>query len=119
MLAKNGIEVARNAGLMPIDVMLARMRGELLPNGRSPNDEQFQAAIAAAPFLHPRLSAVAFQEGKSRARFDTSVLSQQERVQLLDYLRRMQVVPGSKLSWESDGAPMIEVPALPSTHHDE
>src|SRR3954451_12237456 len=82
MLAKNGIEVARNAGLMPIDVMLARMRGELLPNGRSPTDEQFQAAVAAAPFLHPRLSAVAFQEGKSRARFDTSVLSQQERVQL-------------------------------------
>src|SRR3954451_21056713 len=32
ILARHGVELARNAGLMPIYVMLARMRGEPLPN---------------------------------------------------------------------------------------
>jgi hypothetical protein len=33
------------------------MRGEPLPNGKLVTDEQFQAAVAAAPFIHPRLAS--------------------------------------------------------------
>ncbi len=56
-LARAGIEDARNSGLLPLDVMLARMHGEPLPNGRMVTDEQFQAAVAAAPYVHPRPAA--------------------------------------------------------------
>jgi hypothetical protein len=55
--AKQGLAAAATAGLLPLDVLLARMRGEPLPNGEMPTDLQVQAAIAAAPFLHARLSA--------------------------------------------------------------
>ena len=58
MRATHGLEAART-GLMPLDVMFARMRDEPMTNGRKPTDEQFQAAVAAAPFVHPRLAAVA------------------------------------------------------------
>jgi hypothetical protein len=51
----HGVEAAVNGGLMPLDVMLCRMRGQPLPNGRLPTDEQFEAAKAAAPYLHPRV----------------------------------------------------------------
>jgi hypothetical protein len=46
--AAAGIAVART-GLLPIDVMPARMRGEALPNGQKPLDEQFQATVATRP----------------------------------------------------------------------
>jgi hypothetical protein len=37
--------------------MLCRMRDELLPSGQRVTDEQFAAAVAAAPYLHPRLAS--------------------------------------------------------------
>jgi hypothetical protein len=43
--------------LLPLDVMPARMRDEALPNGQRVSDEEFEAAVAAAPCLHPRLAA--------------------------------------------------------------
>jgi hypothetical protein len=33
------------------------MRDELLPSGQRVTDEQFAAAVAAAPYLHPRLAS--------------------------------------------------------------
>ena len=63
MRTTHGLEAART-GLLPLDVMLSRMRGDPMPNGRMATDEQFQAAVAAAPFMHPRLSAVAVKEGE-------------------------------------------------------
>lgn len=53
--AAAGLEAAK-AGLMPLDVLLARMRGETLPNGHEPTDAQVAAARDAAPYLHPRLA---------------------------------------------------------------
>src|SRR4051812_31623657 len=60
--ASNGIQSALNGGLLPLDVMLARMRDEPLPNGQRVTDEQFQAAVAAAAYVHPWLAAVAVRE---------------------------------------------------------
>lgn len=54
--AASGIEAAMNHGLLPLDVMLARMRDEPLPNGQRVTDDQLAAAIAAAPYIHPRLA---------------------------------------------------------------
>ena len=55
--AAHGVEAAIETGLLPLDVMLARMRDEPLPNGQRPTDSQFEAACAAAPYIHPRLAA--------------------------------------------------------------
>lgn len=48
---------------MPLDVMLARMRDEALPNGAKVTDQQFEAAVAAAPYLHQKLTATTISGG--------------------------------------------------------
>jgi DNA-binding transcriptional LysR family regulator len=58
MRAKNalkGLEAAQLHGLLPLDIMLCRIRCEPLPDGTMPTNEQLQAAVAAAPYVHPRL----------------------------------------------------------------
>lgn len=52
--AANGVESAMKSGVLPLDVMLHRMRGT-----QPVTDNEFAAAVAAAPYIHPRLSAVA------------------------------------------------------------
>lgn len=47
----------REQGITPLEIMVARMRGEKI-NGEDVTDEQFEAAQAAAPYIHPRLSAI-------------------------------------------------------------
>lgn len=46
-----------NAGLLPLHVMLARMQNIPLPDGTMATDAQFEAAQAAAPYIHPRLAS--------------------------------------------------------------
>jgi hypothetical protein len=41
--------------LTPLDVMTARMRNEPLANGQRVTDEMFAAAVASAPYIHPKL----------------------------------------------------------------
>lgn len=50
----HGLEAAQT-GVLPLDVMFARMLDEPLTNGKKPTDEQFQAAVCAAPYIHARL----------------------------------------------------------------
>jgi hypothetical protein len=60
--ARQGIAAALETGLMPLDVIMAVMRAELLSNGLEPTDRQLSAAIAAAPFLHAKLSAMVMKD---------------------------------------------------------
>ena len=46
-------EKAVEGGITPLDYML-----EILRNTAAPADARFEAAKAAAPYVHPRLSAV-------------------------------------------------------------
>jgi hypothetical protein len=46
-----GYEAALKAKRSPLEVILARMNGEAV------TDDAFQAAIAAAPYIHPRLTS--------------------------------------------------------------
>jgi hypothetical protein len=57
LMAQRGLAEVADGGLLPLTVMLCRMRGEPLPDGTPITDEMFQAAVAAAPFVHPRLAA--------------------------------------------------------------
>ena len=52
-----GVQAAIDDGLLPLDVMLARMRGDT-----AITDQQYQAAVAAAPYVHPKLAAIALPE---------------------------------------------------------
>jgi hypothetical protein len=48
---------ALTSGILPLEVMLAKMRGVPLPDGKMPTDEQVAAAALAAPYIHPRLAS--------------------------------------------------------------
>lgn len=50
--AAKAAEVAAS-GLTPLDFMLSRMRDEL-----APMDDRFEAAKAAAPYVHAKLAAI-------------------------------------------------------------
>lgn len=65
IMAERGIHAALNDGLMPMDVLLARIRNQPLPDGKFATADQFAAAVAAAPYLHPRLSMVASKDYSS------------------------------------------------------
>ena len=60
--AAKGLRAATLDGLLPLDVMMARMKNEALPNGTMVADDQLEAAIAAAPYIHPKLAAAVFKE---------------------------------------------------------
>jgi hypothetical protein len=52
--ARAGIEAALTTGLLPLDVILTVMRGGA--EAEAISERQYLAAVAAAPFLHPKLS---------------------------------------------------------------
>src|SRR5215469_4500497 len=51
-MAELGLRELRRTGRMPLEVMLARMNGDA-----SISDDMFAAAVAAAPYIHPRLTS--------------------------------------------------------------
>ena len=53
--ARAGLAEAQASGRMPLDVILAVMRGG--PEAEAITDRQYEAAVAAAPYLHPKLSS--------------------------------------------------------------
>jgi hypothetical protein len=65
--AAQGLKAATLDGLLPLDVMMCRMKNEALPNGSSVADDQLAAAIAAAPYIHPKLAAAVFKGEASGA----------------------------------------------------
>jgi hypothetical protein len=67
------------SGITPLEIMVARMRDEPI-NGKPVTDEQFEAAQAAAPYIHPRLSSV---DAKVRRVTSWNELSDAELASLL------------------------------------
>lgn len=59
MRARAGLAAATQTGTMPLDIILTVAAGGEAAAAIS--DRQLAAAIAAAPFLHPRLSPVTVQ----------------------------------------------------------
>jgi hypothetical protein len=55
--ARFGLQaVLEDGGPLPLDILTSRMRDVPLPTGQRISDEMFQAAVAAAPYIHPRLA---------------------------------------------------------------
>lgn len=57
VLTEQARQDALTSGILPLQVMLARMRNEPLPDGTIPTDKQIEAAALAAPYIHPRLAS--------------------------------------------------------------
>jgi hypothetical protein len=51
-LAARAIQAALDGAHTPLEIMMRRMNGDT-----SITDEQFDAAVACAPYIHPRLSS--------------------------------------------------------------
>ena len=66
-LAEQGLQNALRMGLSPLDVMRARMLAEPLSNGMMVSKEQFEAAVACAPYLHPKLAYAVVKDVTSSA----------------------------------------------------
>lgn len=69
-------------------------------------EEANVAARWAAPYMHPKLSAIAFREDKPASRIDLSALSVEQRRQLLTILR-MGVIKAAGSEPESDDEPPL------------
>jgi len=79
--ATHGLRTALDDGLLPLDVMLARMRDEPLPNGQRVTDEQFQAAVAAAPYIHQKLAATTLKGDLAAPLFPPTLLDTREPIE--------------------------------------
>ncbi len=117
VMAVSGIDIALKFGILPLEVMLSRMTGVPMANGQTPTDPQVAVAIAAAPYIHPRLSAIAYQETKPRSKVDTSRLTPEQRRVILAALRGGLIRPAEP------GPPLIEsappvIPDDPSSTED-
>jgi hypothetical protein len=53
--------VLSGADPLPTDVMAARMLDRLLPDGRHVTDSMYEAAVALAPYVHPKLTATTME----------------------------------------------------------
>jgi hypothetical protein len=54
-LARRAVSMVLASNLTPLDIMTCRMRNEPLANGQRVTDEMFAAAVASAPYIHPKL----------------------------------------------------------------
>jgi len=72
-------------------VLLARMRDEALPNGQKVTDEQFEAAVAAAPYIHPRLAAHMVNANVNGE--ITAMTSEQRRAEIERRTKRAALTP--------------------------
>ena len=109
--AEHGVQAATAAGLLPLDVLLARMRDEPLPNGQKPTDEQVQAAVCAAPYVHARFAACALSVST-----DVDSLTPAERDARIEFLlakRRAREAPVIEGKADASGRDELR---LPSAH---
>jgi hypothetical protein len=106
MRAQAGLEAAKRTGVMPLDIMLAVAAGG--PEADQISDRQLQAAIAAAPYVHPKLAAVAVKDmtPPNPAREEKARRAREELIRWLNELARRE-----PLLIEH-----VERPRMPDTH---
>ena len=102
MRAQAGITSARQTGVMPLDILLTVVAGGEAAAAIS--DRQFQAAVAAAPYLHPRLSAMAVKDMTPPDPVDTEkrALMRAELIRRLDLKTKAVTIEG-KVEKKKDG----------------
>jgi len=71
------------SGLTPLDYMLSVLRDEA-----APRSERMEAAVKAAPFVHPRLAAIEYIAPVPDEELDLSKLNREERAMLRQLLEK-------------------------------
>jgi hypothetical protein len=99
-----GLQAAADSGEMPLDVMLRRMHGDT-----TVTDQQFEAAVAAAPYVHARRAVMAVQ---SVSELDLAEEDRraQRRNELINALQRLAIAAPLEIDVEQqelskEGAP--------------
>lgn len=121
--ARKMAAMAAAEGITPLDVLLRTMRAAWAEAERVEADggsselvgrlraEASLAAFRAAPYVHPKLVAVAHRKAPAPSRVDVSVLTSDERKMLLVAIRRGLIRP---IDSEDAGQVLIEGAALPT-----
>ena len=87
MRVQAGLEAAKLTGKLPLDIMLTVAAGG--PEADKISDRQLQAAIAAAPYVHPKLAAVAVKDVTPDPERDEKVRrAREEFIRLLNEMAR-------------------------------
>jgi hypothetical protein len=104
------IEQLKRQGVTPLDVLTAVMVLDLGPisEGKSGfTKSQFDAAVAAAPYVHPKLAAIAYtpppDEEAARRREMLAQLTYQERKALQAILEGARARTGVQIETSVDG----------------
>jgi hypothetical protein len=109
-LAVAFIEQLKRQGITPLDVLIAVMAFDLGPieEGKSGFTlSQFNAAVACAPYVHPKLAAIAYTpppdpEAEKRRNM-LAQLTYQERKELQAILERARTRAGVQIETSLDG----------------
>ena len=111
--AQAGLQAARTTGVLPLDIMLTVAAGG--PEADKITDRQLQAAIAAAPYVHPKLAAVAVNDvTPDPEREEKARRTREEFIRLLNEMARPEpLVIESAMQTKAFGAP--ELAALATT----
>jgi hypothetical protein len=103
-MAMRGMAIMQQYQRTPLEVLIARMNG--IPWATEMSDDQLACAIAAAPYVHPRLQAIAVQE-----------VPDDEREKRRDLLKRIPfpqrreiaaILEAARQQEEQDAAAVIE-----------
>jgi hypothetical protein len=71
--AKDGLDDALASGMMPLEIMLLGIR-----EPSKVSRTRFERAVAAAPYVHPKLTAVAYKKVDQGPKLDLSEMSDAE-----------------------------------------
>jgi hypothetical protein len=105
MRAIAGFKAAVVTGELPLDVMLRRMHGDT-----TITDRQFEAAVAAAPYIHPRMAVMAVQSVPELDPLEEARRAQQRN----ELIAALQVLAKAEpLVIDMEQHPQSEEPATP------
>jgi hypothetical protein len=111
--AATGIQAAHHTGKMPLDVILQRMA-----DPASVSRESFEAAVAAAPYVHARLTSVAASVTASDAPHAGALAAYRSlTTQELHAMRSVLLGAQRRVAQEHDAAPSTSPPGRTTGQH--
>lgn len=106
---EKAIQATLDRGVLPLEIMMAVARGGVA--SLLITDRQLNAAIAAAPYVHPRLSAVAIKEVPVSSEAD--VIRAATRAAMIKALQAFAVPEPLTLEGSAEGDPVEFAPLAP------
>jgi hypothetical protein len=119
MAAMRAVQMARELGILPLDVLGAVMLMGVGPESEGKSGflrDQFEAAVAMAPFIHPKLAAIAYtpppDPDAEKRRNMLAQLTYQERKELQAILEAARARGVMDIERVLDGRPVHPPPEV-------